>query len=230
VKRFAIIVAGGSGQRMGGEMPKQFMPINGKPILFYTLSVFQKAIPDINLILVLPKNEIDTWHKLCESYQMVYSVQIVEGGLTRFQSVDNGLKMIPNDDGIIVGVHDGVRPLASATLIQKCYSEANLDAGIVPVTKLKESIINANNLQMADRENLRNAQTPQVFPAKKLKDAYEFCKILDPLGTEFTDDSSVFSKSGYKLKSVEGEYRNIKITTSEDIIVANALLGVRSEE
>ena len=224
MKRFAIIVAGGSGQRMGGALPKQFLPTNGKPLLFHTLTVFQKAIPDINLILVLPKNEISTWHKLCESYQMVFSVQIVEGGETRFQSVDNGLKMIPTEDDIIVGVHDGVRPLASATLIQKCYSAANLDTGIVPVTKLKESIINANNLQMVDRENLRNVQTPQIFPLKKLKDAYEFCKILDPIGSEFTDDSSGFSKSGYKLKSVEGEYSNIKITTPEDIIFAEAVI------
>ncbi len=224
MKRFAIIVAGGSGQRMGSELPKQFMPINGKPILFHTLSVFQKAIPDINLILVLPKNEIDTWNQLCESEQMVFSVQIVAGGQTRFQSVDNGLKIIPNEDDIMVAVHDGVRPLVSATLIQKCFSEANFDTGIVPTTKLKESIVTANNLQMVDRENLRNVQTPQVFPAKYLKDAYEFCKILDPMGNEFTDDSSVFSKSGYRLKSVEGEYSNIKITTPEDIIFANALI------
>ncbi len=224
MKRFAIIVAGGSGQRMGGDVPKQFMLLNGKPILFHTLSAFQKAIPDINLILVLPKNEIETWRQCCENYQMVFSVQIVEGGLTRFESVDNGLKMIPNEADILVAVHDGVRPLVSATLIQKCFSEANLEVGVVPVTKLKETIVSANNLQTVDRENLRSVQTPQVFSAKYLKDAYQFCKILDPLGKEFTDDSSVFLKSGYKLKSVEGEYSNIKITTPEDIIFAEALI------
>jgi len=224
VKRFAIIVAGGSGQRMGGDLPKQFMLLNGKPILFHTLSAFQKAIPDINLILVLPQNEIETWTQLCKSYQMVFSTQIVAGGNTRFQSVDNGLKLVPNEEGVLIAIHDGVRPLVSATLIQKCFSAVTLDIGVVPITKLKESIVNANNLQMVDRENLRSVQTPQIFPAKKLKDAYEFCSILDPLGNGFTDDSSVFSKSGYKINSVAGEYSNIKITTADDIIIASALL------
>lgn len=209
---------------MGGEIPKQFRLLQGKPILFHTLTAFQKSIPDINLILVLPKEQILYWETLCENYQIVFGEQKIEGGKTRFQSVRNGLKLVPKDDDVFVAVHDGVRPLVSATLIQSCFQSVDKDHGVIPVVDVKETLVGAKNLQTVDRSLFKLVQTPQVFPVKKLKDAYDFCGVFDPVGETFTDDSSVFSKAGHAIKSVTGEYSNIKITTPEDLQIADALL------
>ena len=140
MERYAILVAGGKGLRMGGDIPKQFLPIGGKPVLMHTIEVFRQAYPDIHIVLVLPAPQQDYWLKLCRDYDFAVPVQIADGGETRFHSVSNGLKLIPDDAVGLVGVHDGVRPFVAIETIRRCYEEAMDKGAVVPVISVVETL------------------------------------------------------------------------------------------
>jgi 2-C-methyl-D-erythritol 4-phosphate cytidylyltransferase len=216
--RYALIVAGGKGLRMGSDIPKQFMLLNGLPVLMHTLRAFEKHCDE--LILVLPKEQMDYWGKLCTDFDFKIKHKMVFGGNTRFASVSNGLKSIKQDS--LVAIHDGVRPLMSDDLIEQSYITAENDGSAVAAVKLKDTIRSFTTT--LDREQFRLVQTPQTFVSSKIIDAYEFASILDSEGKSFTDDASVYEKSGYQITLIEGEYKNIKITTPEDLLIAEALL------
>ncbi|MHA8050069.1 2-C-methyl-D-erythritol 4-phosphate cytidylyltransferase [Aquirufa sp. ROCK-SH2] len=226
MKKYAIIVAGGTGQRMNSTIPKQFLTLQGKPILFYTLQKFIKAIPDIQLILVLPKDQIETWKTICSNHsnfdgQIPHT--IVEGGTTRFHSSKNGIDSIFENDESIVGIHDGVRPFVSEKAIQNAYQKSEIDSNAVLAVSSKDSIrkwnSTSNSFEAVDRNEIKIIQTPQVFRLSSLKKAFnqEFSDL-------FTDDASVVEKTGEKINLIEGNYENIKITTPEDLLFAESLL------
>ena len=226
LKKYAIIVAGGSGTRMKSEIPKQFILLNGKPILLYTVERFLE-IEDCDVILVLPKAEQAYWQKeVAEKYadSIVHRnerIKIADGGITRFQSVRNGLAEIKDESGV-VAVHDGVRPLVSKKTIEQSFAEAELHGAVVVSISLKDSIreVNADGENKAvDRTNYRLMQTPQTFNLKLLKSAYE-----QQENALFTDDASVVEALRNSITLIEGDYKNIKITTPEDMIIAKAFL------
>ena len=223
-EKFAIIVAGGSGSRMKSEAPKQFLPLAGKPILLHTVEKFLQ-IPDIQLIIVLPKNDIEYWHKIAHSNSIVQkntdSLIIVVGGDTRFQSVKNGLSQIKCDG--LVAVHDGVRPLVNLEIIQNSYLVAEKHGTAVASVWVKDSVreVNSNGENLAlDRTKLKLIQTPQTFRIGLIKKAFEVEEQ-----SFFTDCASVLEYSGEKITLIDGAYENIKITTPEDMIVAEAVLA-----
>ncbi|WP_435355328.1 2-C-methyl-D-erythritol 4-phosphate cytidylyltransferase [Emticicia sp. SJ17W-69] len=226
--KYAIIVAGGSGSRMKSEIPKQFLPLAGKPILLHTVEVFLQ-ITDIQLIIVLPKNDIDYWHQITQSNANIQSFKnsiiITEGGATRFQSVKNGLKQI-KDDGL-VAVHDGVRPLVSLDIIQKSYQVAYEHGTAVTSVWVKDSVreVDKDGKNLAiDRTKLKLIQTPQTFRLSLFKKAFEVEEEAF-----FTDCASVLEFSGQQINLIDGAYENIKITTPEDMIVAEAFLKLKIE-
>ena len=195
--RTALIVAGGKGLRMGSELPKQFLPIDGKPVLMRTLEAFHRFDEKMQIILVLPREQQDFWRELCEEHGFDIKHQIADGGETRFHSVKNGLALV---NGIgVVGIHDGVRPFVSQEVIARCFREAVVRKAVIPVIDVVE--------------------TPQVFDADLLKRAYE--QEFTPF---FTDDASVVEAMGVPVYLVEGNRENIKITTPFDLKVASALL------
>lgn len=218
MKRYALIVAGGSGIRMGSAVPKQFLLLKGKPVLMHTIQKFQALCDEV--VLVLPKDQLDYWGKLCADYDFRLSHKMAPGGSTRFMSVYQGLKQIPDDS--LVAIHDGVRPLVSDALIEQCFQTAQNDEAAVAAVKLKDTIRDEKGT--LNRERFRLVQTPQTFQTRLIKDAYDFAKVLDPEGISFTDDASVFEKSGRSVVLVEGDYKNIKITTPEDLTIAEALI------
>lgn len=218
MKRYAIIVAGGSGIRMGSAVPKQFLILKGMPVLMHTLLKFQKICDEV--ILVLPKDQLEFWGKLCADHDFRIPHKMALGGKTRFQSVYNGLKLVPED--ALVAIHDGVRPLVSETLIEHCFQTAYNDDAAVAAVKLKDTIRDEKGT--LKRERFRLVQTPQTYKSGLLKDAYDFAMVLDPEGIDFTDDASVYEKSGKTVVLVEGDYKNIKITTPEDLLIAEAFL------
>lgn len=221
MKKFAIIVAGGQGTRMSSTTPKQFITIAGKPILVHTIEAFRKADNTIELILVLPSAHLETWFRIGLEYCLNEEIKVVVGGASRFQSVSNGLEAIPYTQGY-VAVHDAVRPCIEPSIINAAYHTAmEYESGIVCV-KLKDSI--RENLpngasESRDRDNYYLVQTPQVFDLAMLKNAY---KQLER--SIFTDDASVFEGAGHQIKIVEGDYKNIKVTTDEDLILVEAML------
>ena len=221
-KLFAIIVAGGSGTRMQSELPKQFIPIMNKPILMLTVSRFLDYSSSINVILVLPEKEIQTWENLCTSYSFDQKkVRVVIGGASRFLSVKNGLNAIEEEAGY-VAIHDGVRPILSRQLIECGFKEAKLHGNAIASVQLKESIrkiVNSNSSIVADRNEYRLIQTPQTFSVNEIKRAY-----LQADSINFTDDSSVAESAGQVIHLIEGSYKNIKITTPEDLLLAEAVL------
>lgn len=224
VNIYAIIVAGGSGSRMKSEIPKQFLPLNGKPILLHTIEKFLQ-IPDIQLIIVLPENDIDFWNQITKDNELIQnhkeSIIITVGGASRFQSVKNGLSQITTDG--LVAVHDGVRPLVSIEIIKKSYLIA-LDTGsAVTSVWVKDSVraIDADGKSIAiDRGKLKLVQTPQTFQITKFKKAFEVEEQ-----SFFTDCASVMEFSGEKITLIDGAYENIKITTPEDLIIAEAIMN-----
>ncbi len=221
MKRYAIIVAGGSGKRMGTITPKQFLLLMGRPVLMHTIEVFHKFDPEIEIIVVLPESQIEKWKGLCQQYLFDVKHQIAQGGTTRFESVRNGLALIEEDG--LVGVHDGVRPLVQTATLNRCYIEAGAYGTAVPVSDSKESvrIVDDKGLSHAvDRTTVRMVQTPQVFKVKILKSAY-----LQPFQNTFTDDASVVEAAGYNIHLSNGNRENIKITTPDDMIYAEALLA-----
>ena len=215
----AIIVAGGKGERMNAEIPKQFLEIHGKPILMHTLEVFRRYDASMELILVLPSVQIEFWKELCKKHAFDIPHQIVSGGQTRFQSVKNGLKATRSN--LLIAVHDGVRPLVSIDTIERCFDEAEKSGAAIPVIDLVESIrqISENESFSVDRSAYKLVQTPQVFESELLKKAYE--QEFTPL---FTDDASVVEALGTKIQLVEGNRENIKITTEFDLKIAESLI------
>ena len=215
MKAYAIIVAGGKGLRMGGEVPKQFLPINGKPILMHTIEAFRKALNGIEIILVLPADQHEYWQKLCQDYNFCSPELIAKGGETRFHSVKNGLELLPDDEDAVVGIHDGVRPFVSKETIQRCYATAAGGRAVVPVVPVVETIrqiLPDGKSITRPRDEYRLVQTPQTFPLVMLKKAYE-----QPYSETFTDDASVVEAMGEEILMVEGNRENIKITTPSDL-------------
>ena len=212
---FAVIVAGGKGLRMGGDVPKQFLPIDGKPILMHTIEAFRRAIEGIMIVLVLPAEQQDYWRKLCEEHNFHSPEMIANGGETRFHSVRNGLSLLPDDGDAVVGVHDGVRPFVSAETIQRCYNAAAEGKAVVPVVPVVETvrqILPDGRSITRPRDEYRLVQTPQTFPLALLKEAYR-----QPFSEAFTDDASVVEALGKEITMVEGNRENIKITTPSDL-------------
>lgn len=215
----ALIVAGGKGERMNAHIPKQFLEIQGKPVLMHTLEAFHRFDTAIRIILVLPANQFVTWERLCKKHAFGVPHEIAAGGATRFDSVKNGLQAV--QPPALIAVHDGVRPLVSADTIDRCYAAAAMHGAAIPVMEPVDSIrqLTADGSQSVDRSAFRLVQTPQVFDAALLKKAYE--QEYSPL---FTDDASVAENTGIKINLVEGNRENIKITTAQDLALAEILL------
>lgn len=214
-----IIVAGGKGLRVGGDIPKQFQPIGGKPMLMRTIEAFYNFDYRMRIVIVLPEQFRDFWNELCEKHKFDITHTIVNGGETRFHSVKNGLSEISEDE--IVGIHDAARPFVSKEVIGRCYREAfDFRCGIIPVIEEKNSvrILTGYESKPFDRDRIRLVQTPQVFPADLLKNAYE-----TPYREEFTNDASVAEDDGIQIKLVDGDEKNIKITTPFDLELADFL-------
>lgn len=216
-----VIVAGGKGLRMGTDVPKQFLPIGGKPVLMRTIERFYEYDRDMHVVLVLPETQQDYWHELCAKYHFTVPHNVVNGGCTRFHSVRNGLACVPKQT-VLVGVHDGVRPFVSVATIKACYDEAVRSGAAVPVTPVVETLrhvgVNGASETVA-RKDYKLVQTPQVFDAKLLLEAYKQDYV-----DFFTDDASVIERYGHSVTLVEGNRENIKITTPFDIAVAEALV------
>lgn len=221
MKKQLIVVAGGKGLRMGGEIPKQFLPINGKPVLMLTLETFHRFDPEMVIILVLPREQQAYWAELCRKYHFELAHRLADGGETRFYSVKNGLALA-DEDGLI-GVHDGVRPFVSQEVIARCYNTASLKKAVIPVIDVVETIrrLDGDESETVDRNKYKLVQTPQVFTVDLLKRAYN-----QKYTTLFTDDASVVEALGEKVTLVNGNRENIKITTPFDLIIANALVNV----
>ncbi len=226
-QKYAVLVAGGSGSRMGSEIPKQFLSLAGKPILLHTIEQFLK-ISDVNIILVLPEKDIEYWHEVVVKQSLsiteLHSIKIVVGGQSRFQSVKNGLAHV--DASGLVAVHDGVRPLISVEIIEQSFKIADRLGNAVTSVQLKDSIREVGEKQenkAVERTKFRLMQTPQTFQSKIIKKAFEVEEQ-----SFFTDCASVLEFAGYPINLIDGSYENIKITTPEDLIVAEALLKSRS--
>ena len=218
---YIIIVAGGKGLRMGSDIPKQFLPIGGKPVLMRTLERFREYSDDIQIILVLPEAQQEYWHQLCDEYHFDVKYTLANGGQTRFHSVQNGLALVPDDAEGVVGVHDGVRPFPSIEVIRNCYETARTVKAVIPVIPVVETVRHISPLtsKTVPRDEYRLVQTPQTFDIQLLKAANR-----QPYNDGFTDDASVVESYGHAITLVEGNRENIKITTPYDIVVAEAIL------
>ena len=222
-------MAAGSGSRMGAELPKQFLELDGKAILQKTIEVFRDAVPEVKVITVLPEAYIDYWKDYCLRRNFTCPQVLIKGGITRFHSVKNALERVP--DGALVAVHDGVRPLVTGKFLQAIFAAAEDVNGLIPVLpcidtmkvlKLENTVLKTVPGVEADRSVLYGAQTPQIFRSELLKQAYQ-----QPFSPSFTDDASVMEKNGKSLSFVIGERLNIKITTQEDLILARAIYSLR---
>lgn len=219
MKKYAVIVAGGNGSRMNNAVPKQFLLLKGKPVLFYTLETFLKAYEDLNIILVLPEEYVAAGQEIIDAWFDYKRIKITVGGRTRFHSVQNGLKLVEEES--IVFVHDAVRCLLSVSLIHTCYESA-LEFGVaIPVIDSKDSIryVTAHSNEALERRNIKLVQTPQVFLSTIILPAY----TID-YKDKFTDEASVVEAFGMKVHLVEGEENNIKITRPLDLLLAEKLL------
>lgn len=216
---YVIIVAGGKGLRMGSALPKQFLPIGGKPVLMRTLEAFHACDADMRLILVLPPSQQSYWKELCREYRFNIPHQVADGGETRFHSVRNGLALV--EPPALVGVHDGVRPFVSQEVIERCYRLAAVKRAVVPVIDVVETVrhLQDEGSVTVPRDEYKLVQTPQVFDAALLKQAYE-----QPYRPGFTDDASVVEAMGIPVCLTEGNRENIKITTPYDLRIATALM------
>lgn len=218
-KHYAIIVAGGSGTRMQSAVPKQFLLLNGLPVLMHTLNAFYSSNPQPNLILVLSESYHTYWMHLCAHHQFKLPHQLVVGGDSRYQSVKNALNLVP--DEALVAVHDAVRPLVNTQIIEETYRQAALKDAVVVAVKSRDSVrqVKDNYTQSLLRDEIYLVQTPQTFKAGLLKEAYKH-----PYHDGFTDDASVAEQAGHTIHIVEGSYQNFKITFPEDIAIAELLL------
>ena len=238
---YVIIVAGGKGLRMGSDIPKQFLPIGGKPVLMRTIERFRAYSKDLQIILVLPEAQQDYWQGLCKENNFKVEYLLANGGQTRFHSVQNGLALVPDDAQGVVGVHDGVRPFPSIEVIRRCYETARTAKAVIPVipivetvrqlhtgtgtlcnghTKLHNVPVPVCNSKTVPRDEYRLVQTPQTFDIQLLKAANR-----QPYNDGFTDDASVVESYGHQITLVEGNRENIKITTPYDITVAEAIIN-----
>lgn len=219
---YVVIVAGGKGLRMGGDVPKQFLLLGGKPVLMRTIERFHAFDAQLQIILVLPPNQQGYWHELCLAHHFKLPYLLADGGATRFESVRNGLTLIPNDAQGVVAVHDGVRPMVSVKVIERCFAMACKAQAVIPVTPVVETlrqIMPDGVSQTVNRDAYRLVQTPQTFDLQLLKQAYQ-----QPYNTAFTDDASVVEALGMQITMVEGNKENIKITTPFDLDVCERLL------
>ena len=233
---YIIIVAGGKGLRMGGDIPKQFLPIGGKPILMRTLERFHAYSETLQIILVLPKDQHDYWLQLCKEYHFPFPSTgeaekglylMTDGGETRFHSVQHGLALIPDDAQGVIGVHDGVRPFPSIEVIRNCYETARTAKAVIPVIPVVETLRHVESEEFPSslsktvpRSDYRLVQTPQTFDIQLLKAANQ-----QPYNDNFTDDASVVESYGHPITLVEGNRENIKITTPYDLKIAEVLIG-----
>lgn len=218
---YIIIVAGGKGLRMGSDVPKQFLPVKGMPVLMRTISRFHECNPSMQIILVLPHHQQQYWRDLCSQYAFGIAHTVVDGGDTRFASSRNGLDAIPDDATGTVGIHDGVRPFVAAEVISRCYDAAHTHGAaipVMPVTDTLRRIDSATTGHNVLRTDYRIVQTPQVFDIALLKRAF-----TQPFREEFTDDASVVEAMGCSVEMVEGNRENIKITTPFDLKIAETL-------
>ena len=218
---YIIIVAGGKGLRMGSDIPKQFLPIGGKPVLMRTLERFREYSADLQIILVLPEAQQDYWHQLCQEYHFDVEYTLANGGQTRFHSVQNGLAKVPDNAIGVVGVHDGVRPFPSLEVIRNCYTTAREKKAVIPVIPVVETVrhLEGESSVTVPRGDYRLVQTPQTFDIQLLKAANR-----QPYNDGFTDDASVVEAFGYDITLVEGNRENIKITTPYDLKIAEVLI------
>ena len=224
-------MAAGSGSRMGAELPKQFLELDGKPILQRTIEVFLEAVPGIKVVTVLPDDYVDYWKDLCLDRNFICPQMLVRGGITRFHSVRNALSRVPG--GALVAIHDGVRPLVTAQFLRDLFLKAESADGLVPVLPCIDTMkvlagkgddLHSVPGASADRSLLYGAQTPQIFRSELLKEAYG-----QAFDEKFTDDASVMEKYGKSLSYVIGERLNIKITTKEDLTLARAIYSLRED-
>ena len=216
MQKVALIVAGGKGERMNTDIPKQFLLLNGTPILIHTLKQFSHFE---EIVLVLPYSQFEYWRELCSTYNFTQKHILVAGGTSRFYSVKNGLEQI--DKNSVIAIHDGVRPLISTKLIDSLITKTKNGVGIIPIIPLKDSIrkVEGENSTHLDRSNLYKVQTPQCFLSKDIKEAY-----TQEFSDTFTDDASVFEAKGGRITTLLGEEKNLKITTREDLTIANEFM------
>ena len=230
--KYAIIMAAGSGTRMGAEMPKQFIELEGKAILHRTIEVFLNACPGVNIITVLPESHMDYWRQYCLDRNFICPQVLVKGGITRFHSVRNALDKVPA--GALVAVHDAVRPLVTEGFVRDMFAKAETVPALIPVLPCVDTmkVLEKKNVhgveelvtipgQTVDRSILYAAQTPQIFHSEILKGAYG-----QAFDTAFTDDASVVLKNGKNLSYLIGERFNIKLTTQDDLVLAKAILSL----
>jgi len=216
MQKVALIVAGGKGERMNADIPKQFLLLNSTPILMHTLKQFSHFE---KIVLVLPPSQFKYWQELCNTYNFRQQHTLVTGGVTRFQSVKNGLEKI--DENSVIAIHDGVRPLISTKLIDSLITETKNGVGIIPIVPVKDSIrkVEGGNSIHVDRISLFKVQTPQCFLSADIKKAY-----TQEFSDTFTDDASVFEANGGEITTLLGEEKNLKITTKEDLKIASILI------
>lgn len=222
LKEYALIVAGGKGTRMKTKLPKQFLELNGLPVLMHTINAFYRYNENTEVILVLPEDDFQLWEELCVKHKYRKNIKLQKGGDSRFQSVKNGLSLIEGEG--LVAIHDGVRPLVSEDIIGASYRLAAVHDSAVAAVRLKESIrmTDQDNTKAMDRSRFRLIQTPQTFKTNLIKQAYEGKE-----DASLTDDASVAERAGHVISLFEGSYENIKITTPEDLVVAEALMDAR---
>jgi 2-C-methyl-D-erythritol 4-phosphate cytidylyltransferase len=216
---YVVIVAGGSGKRMGADIPKQFLELEGRPVLMHTIERFKSFNSSIEIITVLPENQLRFWIDLQKKHSFTVPHTLVKGGSNRFYSVRNGLKFV-NTPGL-VAIHDGVRPFVSIATIKRCFDTAEKLGNAIPTISPTESlrILNEEGSLPVNRMHVKQIQTPQVFNAALIKKAY-----LQEYSPEFSDDATVLEKTGEKINLIEGNRENIKITNPEDLIISSALL------
>jgi 2-C-methyl-D-erythritol 4-phosphate cytidylyltransferase len=219
--RYLLIMAGGLGLRMGGDLPKQLMLLDGRPIIFHTIDRFLEYDPNIKIVIVLPEKFLDGWISLCDQYGFKNNHTVCSGGDERFHSVKNGLKMTRGDS--LIAIHDSVRPLVSIKTITNCFDMASQKGNAIPVINTQESVREVgtaeNDSRPLERSTIRLVQTPQVFSSELLFKAYN-CEY----SPHFTDDATVVEGLGVKINLVEGNRENIKITTPEDLLLAETLI------
>lgn len=220
---YAIILAGGKGLRMGSDIPKQFLPVGGLPVLMHTIRRFREYDASLLIILVLPKAQQDYWKRLCEKYQFDIDYAVADGGATRFHSIKNGLQLIPDEEQGVVAVHDGVRPFPAVGVIRDCFEAARQTGAAIPVIPVVETIRHLENKVQSSktvpRDEYRLVQTPQAFDIQLHKRAY-----AQEYNDGFTDDASVVESLGHPITLVNGNRENIKITTPFDLTIAEALI------
>lgn len=226
MKKFAIIVAGGSGSRMGAAIPKQYLEVGGQPILMHTLSVFHRTDESIELILVIPESDFLLWEELCDKFGFSVPHRLVKGGNSRFQSVKNGLDSISDIQGL-VAIHDGVRPFVNPKVIEESFEMAEQMGSAIAVVSLKDSIrklTDEGKSFFQERQYFRLVQTPQTFQLEKIKKAFEVLELY-----HFTDDATVYEHQGWQVFLIPGNPENIKITTPEDMDYASYLFQRRNK-